>query len=159
MSDTCSYKVVVRDCVANYAFSSSWTVHACASLISTSIKSVYPPVNGILDSSFSIPNSVFPPRVLKSRHSYVVQLLPLMSKQKVTGLQISLSPIVQWHQCHCQPIIRGWLNPTQLHASPLLPVHFRSAQIQAPLSALLLVIVRINFLSVDSLQSLQVSTA
>ncbi|MES1921772.1 hypothetical protein MHBO_003303 [Bonamia ostreae] len=44
-------------------------MHACASVISRSIKSVYPPVNGILDLSVSILNTVFPPRGLKSRHT------------------------------------------------------------------------------------------
>ena len=44
----------------NNAFSSALTVHACASVISRSIKSVYPPVNGILDPSVSILNALFP---------------------------------------------------------------------------------------------------
>ena len=52
-----SYDGALRDCVANNA-SSAWTVHACASVISRSLKSVYPQVNGIQDPCISDLNAV-----------------------------------------------------------------------------------------------------
>ena len=101
------YDVAVRDCITNYAFSSAWTVHACASVISRSIKSVYPPVNGILDPSVSVLNAVFPPRALKSRHT-VTLMWSSCSLSKPSG---------NWYPDHFVPLLPNDTNSTVIDLS------------------------------------------
>ncbi|KAK3103858.1 hypothetical protein FSP39_022462 [Pinctada imbricata] len=50
------------NCATLGSFSSSWVLHAAASVLSANIKSVYPLVNGITDQCISILNRTFIPR-------------------------------------------------------------------------------------------------
>ena len=49
-------------CATNYAFSSSWTIHAASNVIGCPIHTVYPLVNGLSDKYIPILNRTFVPR-------------------------------------------------------------------------------------------------
>lgn len=63
------YEQAVQECGQNFHFSSCWTMHAAASVVSRCIRSLYPAVNGICDTSFPVLNCYFNPRALGSKHT------------------------------------------------------------------------------------------
>jgi len=67
-----SYDQATVDCGINGRYSCSWTIHALSSVISHPIKSVYPVVNGSVDGYIGILNTIFKPRVQKSRKELAV---------------------------------------------------------------------------------------
>lgn len=66
------YEEAVRECGQNFHFSSCWTMHAAASVVSRCIRSLYPAVNGICDTSFPVLNCFFNPRALGSKHTIYI---------------------------------------------------------------------------------------
>ncbi|XP_062579479.1 uncharacterized protein LOC134241454 [Saccostrea cucullata] len=64
-----SYEEAIGSCAQNFKFSCAWTIHAAATVISRGIKSLYPPVHGLLDPSVSILNCEFLPRALQAKYT------------------------------------------------------------------------------------------
>ena len=56
---TQDYNKAVVDCAIDRNFSCAWIIHALSSVLKIPIRSVYPPVNGLLDNSIPILNTVF----------------------------------------------------------------------------------------------------
>lgn len=56
------YKNSALDCACSSGYSSAWTMHAAATVLRQQVPSIYPPVNGLLDTSFAILNCTFEPR-------------------------------------------------------------------------------------------------
>jgi hypothetical protein len=64
---TQDYNEAVVDCAIDGNFSCAWTIHALSSVLKIPIRSVYPSVNGLLDNSIPILNTVFKPRVASKK--------------------------------------------------------------------------------------------
>ena len=64
---TQDYNEAVVDCAIDRNFSCAWTIHALSSVLKIPIRSVYPTVNGLLDNSIPILNTVFKPRVASKK--------------------------------------------------------------------------------------------
>ncbi|XP_061179931.1 uncharacterized protein LOC133188496 isoform X2 [Saccostrea echinata] len=102
------YEEAVGNCAQNFKFSSAWTIHAAATVISRCIKSLYPPVHGLLDPSVSILNCEFRPRALQSKHTINIlwcsmiqdksgncltnHFVPLLPPAPMNVIDIDLSP-------------------------------------------------------------------
>ena len=55
------FSEAVKDCSRDKEYSSAWTIDAAATVLQRNIKSIYPPVNGLLDKTVSILNTTFTP--------------------------------------------------------------------------------------------------
>ena len=99
-------------------------VHAFASVISRSLKSVYPQVNGILDPCVSDLNAVFPPRALISRHTVTL----------MWSSCFLLQPSGNWYPDHFVSLLPKHTNDTvnDLSSEVDFPSLIKSPPAQSP---------------------------
>ena len=69
------YEQSVKDCCCVDGYSSMWTMIALANVINIPIKSIYPPVNGLLDSTLQILNRTLIPNGSTSTTSEVLTIM------------------------------------------------------------------------------------
>ena len=57
------FSEAVKDCSRDKEYSSAWTIDAAATVLQRNIKSIYPPVNGLLYKTVSILNTTFTTKI------------------------------------------------------------------------------------------------
>ena len=67
-----SYDTACKDAAIKGAYSAAWSMLAASTVVGCPIQSVYPPRNGILDTSVGVLNTKFQPVLLKSKDAIVI---------------------------------------------------------------------------------------
>ena len=88
-----SYDTACKDAAIKGAYSSAWSMLAASTVVGCPIQSVYPPRNGILDTSVGVLNTKFQPVSLKSKDATVI------------GGQVQVMGFKTWLPNHFVPLI------------------------------------------------------
>ncbi|XP_076062750.1 uncharacterized protein LOC143037941 [Oratosquilla oratoria] len=106
--DLCpTYENACRDCALSKD-SSSWTVHALATVVGTPIVAVYPAVNSMQDSAIAALSKTFLPRKSPQRRAPNKRIFVMWSKYRSDG-----STRAWWTADHCVPLLENGTDKTK----------------------------------------------